>query len=63
MAATSPEFVCETGDLRLNGSSSAEGRVEICLSNAWGTICDDSWDDRSARVVCKQLNQPAEGQN
>ena len=29
--------------------------MEICLDNQWGTVCDDSWDDNSATVVCQQL--------
>ena len=48
---------CETGDLRLVGVglSEYEGRVEICLGGRYGTICDDGWDERDARVVCRQL--------
>ena len=52
--------VCTTGDMRLAGDAAAqeisrEGRVEICLNNRWGTICDDSWDERSINFVCNSL--------
>ena len=54
--------ICTTGDVRLMGGNSAsEGRVEICLNNQWGTICDDSWDERGAAVMCRQLGYLYEG--
>eukprot|EP00057_Strongylocentrotus_purpuratus_P021568 XP_011676042.1 PREDICTED: deleted in malignant brain tumors 1 protein-like [Strongylocentrotus purpuratus] len=43
-------------EIRLvDGSSSAEGRVEVLYDGSWGTICDNGWDLRDARVVCKML--------
>ena len=32
-----------------------EGRVEICISDVWGTICNGMWDNNDAAVVCRQL--------
>ena len=55
-----PESNCSNGELRLAGSI-VEGRVEICLNDAWGTICDNSFGSAEARVVCHQLGFDREG--
>ena len=39
----------------MNGSTSNEGRVEVCVNGEWGTVCDSGWDRREAEVVCRQL--------
>lgn len=48
--------LCTDGQLRLvGGTSNTEGRVEICINETWGTICDDGWTGIDAQVACRSL--------
>ena len=48
---------CTTGDVRLaGGSNDYEGRVEVCVNQAWSSVCTSSgWNRQAAQVVCNQL--------
>ena len=46
----------QSGDIRLVGGSYPwEGRVEIYLSETWGTVTDTHWSNDDAKVVCRKL--------
>ena len=59
----STEFAnCTTGDVRLTdfmdnpNEDSRQGTAQICVNNAWGSVCrDDYFDNTDAAVFCSQL--------
>ena len=54
--------LCSDGEVRITGDTSPTiGRIEVCINSTWGTICDESWDDRAASVVCRQLGHSPHG--
>ena len=53
---------CTEGEIRLvGGANYSEGRVEICLNDEWGTVCDQMWDDTDAAVVCRKFELGSSG--
>ena len=62
---------CSDGDVRLvGGSDEYEGRVEVCINQAWGTVCNGQyswrstyWGTADGRVVCRQLRHQELGKN
>ena len=59
----STEFAnCTTGEVRFADFSdnseedSRQGTLQICVNNAWGSVCsDDFFDNTDARTFCGQL--------
>ena len=56
---------CTTGDIRLvpgtthftgPENSTVQGRLEVCINHAWGSVCgDEFFDSWDAAVACRQL--------
>ena len=46
--------LCTDGEVRIMGNLSPKiGRVEACVNRTWGTICDSTWNEAAASVICK----------
>ena len=41
----------------MGGNVETEGRVEICINNAWGSVCESGFTREEATVVCRQLGE------
>ena len=53
---------CTDGDIRLTGGGSeTEGTVEVCHDQTWGMVSGLGWGEEDARVTCRQLQLPENG--
>ena len=52
--------MCNTNEARLTSSTSdsnsTQGRLEVCINNAWGTVCGDRFGSEDAAVACSQIS-------
>ncbi|CAC5369481.1 DMBT1 [Mytilus coruscus] len=46
---------CQTRVRLVDGPTPSRGRVEVMYRGEWGTICDDSFGQEEATVVCRML--------
>ena len=52
---------CEDGSVRIEGgqmdslAGTMDGRLEICINNAWGTVCNNTFRSVDTAVACGQL--------
>lgn len=47
---------CTLGEVRLvGGGNNTLGRVEVCINNAWGSVCNSRFGTNEAKVICHQL--------
>ena len=71
ISSTDPNVVnilassCVNGDVRLVNKDDkvdqSEGRVEICVNNIWGSVCNRGFNTDEADVICRQLNGGFDG--
>ena len=53
---TAAEPVCTDNEIKLvGGRTQVEGRLELCVSGQWSTVCNQQWSAQNAAVVCRQL--------
>ena len=39
----------------VEGETEWEGRLEVCLSQRWGSVSSDGWSQTNIRVICSDL--------
>ncbi|XP_053379862.1 deleted in malignant brain tumors 1 protein-like [Mercenaria mercenaria] len=60
-SARSTSIDCRTEVRLVGGPNQQLGRVEVNFQDKWGTVCDDSFDDNAASVICRMLGYNPKG--
>lgn len=56
MVGTDSTTNCEEGAVRLvDGSTTESGRLDVCKSGIWGSVCGNGFSTTDAYVVCREL--------
>ena len=50
-----PRLVDDSDSAVLIKDTLSRGRVEICVDNAFHTICENGWNNNDASVLCSEL--------
>ena len=45
----------------MEGESEWEGRLEVCLSQRWGTVSSDGWSHTNTHVICNDFGYDFSG--
>ena len=52
---------CSDGNVRVENGSGLLGRLEICINNLWGTVCETQFGLSELQVACLQLGGTGSG--
>ena len=62
-APSTPFSECNDGDIQLvGGDTPLKGRLEVCINNAWGTVCNNQFGNHDSATACHQLGFERTGQ-
>ncbi len=53
---------CTDGEIRLVGGANVTlGILQVCMNNAWGSVCNNRFGIKDVNVVCRELGFNATG--
>ena len=46
----------------MGGSTSREGRVEVCMDGQWRAVCGSGWANGEAGLICSRMGYASSGE-